>query len=154
MEPQTTKPKVIIYSDGGAKPNPNGDGGWGVLLISGGQRQELSGGERNTTNNRMELTAACEALESLKTPCEVEFHTDSQYVRNGITTWMKNWIKNGWKTASKQPVANQDLWQRLDAATQRHTIQWKWVRGHAGQEHNERVDQLATAAREHIRTTR
>jgi len=98
----------------------------------------------------MELTAACEALEALKTACEVEFHTDSQYVKNGITTWMKNWIKNGWKTASKQPVANQDLWERLDAATKRHTIQWKWVRGHAGHEHNERVDQLATAARERI----
>jgi ribonuclease HI len=150
MDSQTQKPKVVIYSDGGAKPNPNGPGGWAVLLISGENRRELSGGERSTTNNRMELTAACEALEALKTACEVEFHTDSQYVKNGITTWMKNWIKNGWKTASKQPVANQDLWERLDAATTRHSIQWKWVRGHAGHEHNERVDHLATAARERI----
>ena len=143
-----TQPQVIIYTDGGAKPNPDGPGGWAALLISGDHRKELSGGEASTTNNRMELTAAIMALESLKQPCKVELHTDSQYVKNGITDWMRNWIRNGWKTASKKPVKNQDLWQRLDEATQRHDITWKWVRGHAGYEYNERVDQLATAARE------
>jgi ribonuclease HI len=147
----TTKPKVMIYSDGGAKPNPDGPGGWAALLISGGHEKEISGGVRSTTNNRMELTAACEALESLKQACEVEFYTDSQYLRNGITTWMKGWIKNGWRTSNKKPVLNRDLWERLHEATQRHDIKWKWTRGHAGNIHNERVDQLATQAREQIK---
>lgn len=143
-------PKVIIYTDGGAKPNP-GAGGWAALLIWGAEVRELSGGEPRTSNNRMELTAAIMALEALKMPCEVEFHTDSQYVKNGITQWMANWVRNGWKTAAKTPVLNQDLWERLHAATQRHKIVWKWVRGHAGHEQNERVDALATAAREKMR---
>lgn len=144
------KPKVIIYTDGGAKPNP-GAGGWAALLISGDHQRELSGGEPNTSNNRMELTAAIMALEALKVPCDVEFHTDSQYVKNGITEWLANWVRNGWKTAARKPVLNQDLWERLHAATQRHHITWKWVRGHAGHEYNERVDALATTARETAR---
>ena len=145
-----TKPQVTIYTDGGAKPNPNGPGGWAALLIYGDHQKELSGGEPSTTNNRMELTAAISALEALKEPCIVALYTDSQYVKNGITDWMRNWIKNGWKTAAKKPVKNQELWQRLHAATQRHDINWQWVRGHAGNEHNERVDQLATEAREKL----
>lgn len=141
------KPQVIIYTDGGAKPNPNGPGGWAALLISGDHQKELSGGERSTTNNRMELTAAIMALEALKEPCRVTMYTDSQYVRNGITDWLPKWVRNDWRTADKKPVKNQELWERLYAATKRHEIDWKWVRGHAGHEYNERVDQLATAAR-------
>lgn len=141
------KPHVTIYTDGGAKPNPDGPGGWAALLISGDARKELSGGEPSTTNNRMELTAAIMALEALRQPCRVTMITDSQYLRNGITKWLANWIRNNWRTASKQPVKNQDLWERLHAACQRHDITWKWVRGHAGNEYNERVDQLATVAR-------
>jgi ribonuclease HI len=143
-----TKPHVIIYTDGGAKPNPNGSGGWGALLIFGNHTKELSGGERSTTNNRMELTAAIMALEALKQPCTVTMYTDSQYLRNGITDWLPKWVRNGWRTADKKPVKNQELWERLYAATQRHDIEWKWVRGHTGHEYNERVDKLATAARE------
>ncbi len=139
---------VIIYSDGGAKPNPNGPGGWAALLIFGEHQKEISGGEPRTTNNRMELTAACEALEALNRPCQVEFYTDSTYVRNGITQWLPNWVRNGWRTADKKPVANQDLWERLYAATQRHTITWKWVKGHSTNRFNARVDELATQARE------
>ncbi|MBZ0276586.1 MAG: ribonuclease HI [Anaerolineae bacterium] len=142
-----TKPQVIIYTDGGAKPNPNGPGGWAAILLYGEHEREISGGEPSTTNNRMELTAACAALEALKEPCAVTFFTDSQYVRNGITSWMSNWVKNGWRTANKKPVLNQDLWQRLHTATERHQITWKWVRGHAGNRYNERVDQLATQTR-------
>lgn len=142
-----TKPQVIIYSDGGAKPNPNGPGGWAALLISGEHQREISGGEPRTTNNRMELTAACEALETLNQPCQVIFHTDSEYVKKGISEWLPNWVRRGWKTASNQPVKNQDLWERLHAATQQHEIEWKWVRGHAGNVFNERVDELATEAR-------
>jgi len=143
--------RVVIYSDGGAKPNPNGPGGWAALLIYGDVEKEISGGERSTTNNRMELTAACEALESLSRPCEVEFYTDSEYLQKGISEWLPNWIKRNWRTAAGKPVLNQDLWERLYAATQRHTIRWKWTRGHAGNRYNERVDQLATKAREKIR---
>ena len=143
-----TKPHVTIYTDGGAKPNPNGPGGWAALMISGDHRKEISGGERSTTNNRMELTAAIEALESLNQPCRVTIYTDSQYLRNGITEWLPNWVRNGWKTASKKPVKNQELWQQLHAATQRHEVDWRWIRGHNGNEYNERVDQMATAARE------
>jgi ribonuclease HI len=138
---------VIIYSDGGAKPNP-GPGGWAALLIYGSAQKELYGYEAETTNNRMELTAAIKALEALKRPCEVEFHTDSQYVRKGITEWIPKWRTNGWRTSAKKPVENQDLWMELDAMTEKHNIHWKWVRGHAGNTFNERVDQLATHARE------
>lgn len=138
--------KVIIYSDGGAKPNP-GPGGWAALLIYGEHQSELSGGEAQTTNNQMELTAAIKALEALTRPCEVEFYTDSQYLRQGITDWIKGWRKNGWKTAAKKPVLNQELWIRLDELNQKHHVSWHWTRGHAGDRFNERVDQLATEAR-------
>jgi ribonuclease HI len=141
------RPKVTIYTDGGCKPNP-GKGGWAALLMYGEVTKELYGHAAETTNNRMELTAAVSALEALNRPCDVTFHIDSQYVRNGITTWIKGWMANGWKTAAKKPVENQSLWVRLYEATQKHTIHWKWVRGHAGNLYNERVDQLATAARE------
>ena len=138
--------KVTIYSDGGAKPNP-GPGGWAALLISGEHEAELSGGEDHTTNNQMELTAAIRALEALTRPCEVDFYTDSQYLRRGITEWIKSWRKNGWMTSAKKPVLNKDLWIELHELTQKHQIKWHWTRGHAGDKFNERVDQLATAAR-------
>ena len=141
------RPSVTIYSDGGCKPNP-GPGGWGVRLIAeNGHIKELSGGDPDTTNNRMELTAAVEALRALKEPCDVTFYTDSQYLRRGITEWLPAWIKQGWRRKGDQPVLNEDLWRVLHAETQRHAVVWQWVRGHAGNEHNERVDQLATAAR-------
>ncbi|MBC7815133.1 MAG: ribonuclease HI [Burkholderiales bacterium] len=143
-------PKVTIYSDGGAKPNP-GAGGWAAILIFGDVEKEISGGENHTSNNKMELMAAISALESLKEPCEVEFYTDSQYVKKGITEWIKNWLKNDWMTSARKPVMNQELWERLHLATQRHTIRWRWTRGHAGDVYNERVDQLATQARESLR---
>jgi ribonuclease HI len=146
---ENTRPQVIIYSDGGAKPNP-GPGGWAALLMFDQFRKEISGGEFNTTNNQMELTAAIEALETLNQPCDVTLYTDSEYLKNGITQWMKGWVKKGWRTASGGPVKNQELWERLHEATQRHRVTWKWVRGHAGHQHNERVDQLATAAREKL----
>jgi ribonuclease HI len=139
--------KIMIYTDGGAKPNP-GAGGWAVVLLYGDARKELYGFEPQTTNNRMELTAAVRALEALKRPCEVEFHTDSQYLRKGITEWIQNWRRNGWMTSKKQPVENQHLWMRLYDLTQQHNIEWKWVRGHNGDELNEYVDKLATRARE------
>ena len=138
--------RVTIYSDGGAKPNP-GPGGWAALLMFGEHKAELSGGEAQTTNNQMELTAAIKALEALTRPCEVDFYTDSQYLRQGITEWIKGWRKNGWKTSAKKPVLNQQLWIRLDELNQKHTIKWHWTRGHAGDTFNERVDQLATEAR-------
>jgi ribonuclease HI len=147
-----SRPHVIVYSDGGCAPNP-GPGGWAALLISGEHRKELSGGARSTTNNQMELTAACEALEALNTPCDVTFYTDSEYVKNGITQWLPNWVKKNWRTAGGSPVKNQELWERLYAATQQHNITWKWVKGHAGHAENELVDQLATAARERILRT-
>lgn len=134
--------KVIIYTDGACSGNP-GPGGWGAVLIAGENRKELSGGEKNSTNNRMELMAAIEGLNALKRECEVELFTDSQYVKNGIETWMKGWKRNGWKTAAKQPVKNQELWQALDEACARHSITWKWVKGHAGVPENERADELA-----------
>ncbi len=139
--------KVTIYSDGGAKPNP-GVGGWAALLIWGEYEKEISGGEKNTSNNRMELTAAIRALEALNRPCPIEFYTDSEYLKNGITNWIRGWQRNGWKTASGDPVQNQDLWMRLHELTQKYKdINWHWTRGHAGDPNNERVDQLATAAR-------
>ena len=142
--------RVIIYSDGGAKPNP-GAGGWAALLIFGEVEKEISGGHPRTTNNQMELTAAIKALEALSRPCEVEFYTDSQYLQKGITEWLPRWQKNGWQTANRKPVLNQHLWQRLYELTQMHTIRWHWTRGHAGNAYNERVDQLATQARQRIR---
>lgn len=146
----TTPPHITIYTDGGAAPNP-GPGGWGALLIPGsGPIQEISGNEPDTTNNRMELTAAVEALRALKQPSTVTFYTDSQYLRKGISEWLPGWVRKGWTRGKGEAVKNQDLWQALHAETQRHTIAWKWVRGHAGNRYNERVDQLATAARERL----
>ncbi|MEL7187798.1 MAG: ribonuclease HI [Pseudomonadota bacterium] len=133
---------IEIYTDGACRGNP-GPGGWGALLIAGKHRKELLGGEPDTTNNRMELTAAIEALNALKKNSQVVLHTDSTYVMKGIKEWMPNWKKRGWKTAAKKPVKNQDLWQALDEATQRHDIDWRWVKGHAGDPGNERADELA-----------
>lgn len=134
--------KVEIYTDGACKGNP-GLGGWGALLIAGEHRKELFGGERNTTNNRMELKAVIEALSALKRPCEVIIHTDSQYVQKGISEWIHSWKARGWKTAAKEPVKNVELWQALDVAQARHKVEWRWVKGHAGHEGNERADALA-----------
>ncbi|WP_376696552.1 ribonuclease HI [Wenzhouxiangella sp. EGI_FJ10305] len=136
---------VHIWTDGACLGNP-GPGGWGALLRWNGHQRELSGGEAETTNNRMELMAAIQGLESLKRPCQVVLTTDSQYVRKGITEWMVNWKKNGWRTASKKPVKNAELWQRLDKARERHDVQWDWVKGHSGHPENERADELATTA--------
>lgn len=142
------KPKVTIYTDGGAKPNPDGPGGWAaVLLWPDGREVPLSDGEPSTTNNRMELLAAISALESLVTPCEVVLYTDSEYLKKGMTEWLPGWVARGWKTAAKKPVKNQDLWERLHKATLAHAITWRWVRAHNGDKYNERVDQMATAAR-------
>jgi ribonuclease HI len=139
--------EVEIWTDGGCKPNP-GPGGWAALLLWGGHERELSGAEPVTTNNRMELTAAAAALEALKRPCRVVVHTDSEYVKNGVTRWHAGWVRRNWRNAAGDPVANRDLWQRLLAAAAPHQVRWEWVRGHAGEPMNERVDQLATAARE------
>jgi ribonuclease HI len=133
---------VTIYTDGACSGNP-GPGGWGAILQFGGKEKELMGGEAHTTNNRMELLAAISALEALKRPCAVALYTDSEYLRGGITGWINNWRKNGWRTKDKKPVKNIDLWQRLDAALGAHHIQWHWVKGHAGHAMNERADQLA-----------
>ena len=134
--------RVAIWTDGACSGNP-GPGGWGAILRYGGHKKELCGGEAPTTNNRMELMAAIAALEALSRPCRVELHTDSQYLRGGVTAWMHNWKRNGWRTADKKLVKNDDLWRRLDEAAQRHTIDWRWVKGHAGDEMNERADALA-----------
>ena len=134
--------RVIIHTDGACSGNP-GPGGWGAVLQYNGTVKELKGGAALTTNNQMELTAAIEALNALKRPCAVELHTDSSYVKDGLTGWIHGWKKNGWKTAAKKPVKNVELWQALDAAVQRHTINWHWVKGHNGDEMNERADQLA-----------
>ena len=134
--------RVEIHTDGACSGNP-GPGGWGAILSFGDREKELSGGEPITTNNRMELTAAIMALEALTRPCAVALYTDSQYLRGGVTGWMHGWKRNGWKTADKKPVKNVDLWQRLDAATKTHDIQWHWVKGHAGHNLNERADTLA-----------
>ena len=133
---------VVIHTDGACSGNP-GPGGWGAVLVSGKHRKEIFGGEPLTTNNRMELMAAISALEALKRPARVDLHTDSEYVRNGISTWIQGWKQRGWKTADKKPVKNTDLWQRLDALTALHRIDWHWVRGHAGDPGNERADALA-----------
>jgi ribonuclease HI len=133
---------VVIYTDGACKGNP-GRGGWGALLRKGTAERELYGGEPHTTNNRMELTAVIRALESLKRPCTVDIYTDSQYVKNGIETWIHNWKRNGWKTADKKPVKNAELWRELDALVQVHQITWHWVKGHATDPGNIRADALA-----------
>ncbi|MFT8718240.1 ribonuclease HI [Acetobacter sp.] len=137
---------IEIWTDGGCRPNP-GPGGWGVLLRYKGHERELSGGELETTNNRMELTAAAEALEALTRPCKIILHTDSEYVRNGITRWHTGWVRRNWRNASGDPVKNMDLWRRLLDAAKQHDVDWRWVRGHSGVPENERVDELATAAR-------
>ena len=136
------KPKVIIHTDGACSGNP-GPGGWGAILQSGDHRKELCGGEPMTTNNRMELTAAIKALEALKGPSQVELYTDSNYLRGGITGWIKGWKKNGWRTADRKAVKNAELWEELDKAASRHDISWHWVKGHHGHDENERADELA-----------
>jgi ribonuclease HI len=136
---------VEIYTDGACRGNP-GPGGWGALLSSGEHEKELSGAEPLTTNNRMELTAVIRALEALKRPSEVRIFTDSEYVRRGITEWVRSWKARGWKTADRKPVKNQDLWERLDALAAGHKIEWRWVKGHSGVPGNERVDRLANEA--------
>ena len=135
---------VEVWTDGACSGNP-GPGGWGAILSYKGKERELSGGEALTTNNRMELMGAISALETLTRPCTVALHTDSQYLRQGITAWIHGWKKNGWKTADRKPVKNEELWKRLDAALKQHKIEWKWVKGHAGDEMNERADALARA---------
>jgi ribonuclease HI len=134
--------KVVIHSDGGCHGNP-GPGGWAAVLEHGQNKRELSGGSPATTNNRMELQAAIEALNALKEPCEVEFYTDSEYVKNGVTGWLLNWKRNGWRTKAKKPVKNADLWRALDSSMGNHKITWHWLKGHAGHVGNERCDQLA-----------
>ena len=142
--------RVIIYTDGACKGNP-GPGGWGVILNYKGVVKELYGGEKDTTNNRMELTAAIQALEALKKQCHVELNTDSKYVLQGITEWLPNWKKRGWKTAGNKPVKNEDLWRRLDMARSRHDIEWKWIKGHSGHKENDRADELANLAINELR---
>lgn len=145
VDRDTLDRKVEVFTDGACRGNP-GPGGWAALLRYGGVERELSGAEGETTNNRMELMAAIQALEALKRACVVELTTDSTYVRNGVTQWLDAWKSRGWRTADKKPVKNQDLWQRLDAAARRHRISWHWVRGHSGHIENERVDVLANQA--------
>jgi ribonuclease HI len=145
-----TLPHVVIHTDGACSGNP-GPGGWAAILAFGDHEKELKGGELLTTNNRMELTAAIAALEALKRPCRVDLHTDSQYLRNGITSWIGKWKQNGWRTSDKKPVKNADLWRRLEAALSNHQIRWHWLRGHAGHDVNERADVLAREAVAEIR---
>ena len=133
---------VTIYTDGACSGNP-GPGGWGVLLIFGDNQKEICGGEAETTNNRMELTAAIEALNALNRPCQIELYTDSSYVKDGITQWIDRWKKNGWRTANKKPVKNEELWRALDDALSHHKVNWHWVKGHAGDPGNEKADELA-----------
>ena len=141
MTPSEEK-RVTIFTDGACSGNP-GPGGWGVLLIFGDSEKELCGGEAETTNNRMELTAAIRALEALKRPCVADIHTDSSYVRDGITTWIRRWKQNGWRTAARKPVKNAELWQALDRLISNHKVDWHWVKGHSGHPENERADALA-----------
>jgi ribonuclease HI len=145
--------KITIYTEGACKGNP-GPGGWGVLLEYNGRKKTMHGGEPLTTNNRMEMMAAISALETLREACEITLFTDSKYVMQGLTEWLPGWKARGWKTASKQPVKNQDLWERLDAAVQRHKIEWRWVKGHAGDPGNEMADQLANQGIEQMQATR
>jgi len=140
-------PHVVVYTDGGCAPTNPGPGGWAAILRSGEHLKELKGGEPTSTNNRMELMAAIAALEALKRPSIVDMNIDSQYVRDGITKYINNWKRNGWRTASKDPVKNQDLWERLDAARDLHTVRWHWVKGHSGDYYNERADALVHEAR-------
>ena len=148
--PTDGQPTVVIHTDGACSGNP-GPGGFGAILVFGQHRKEILGGEPHTTNNRMELMAAISALEALKKPCRVDLHTDSQYLRDGVTAWIYNWKRNGWRTADKKPVKNVDLWQRLEAALKTHDIHWHWVRGHAGDAMNERADELARAGIAQVR---
>ena len=141
----TAKMSVQVFTDGACSGNP-GPGGWGAILRCNGTERELKGGEANTTNNRMELIAAISAFETLTRPCTVELYTDSNYLKDGITKWIKNWRRNGWRTAAREPVKNAELWQRLDRAMSQHSVKWHWVRGHAGHEENERADILAREA--------
>jgi ribonuclease HI len=140
---------VTIFTDGACRGNP-GPGGWGAVLIFGDNERDIWGGTPDTTNNRMELTAAIEALEVLKRPCRIELHTDSQYLRNGITQWLGLWKARGWRTLSKKEVKNEDLWRRLDEAAARHDIDWRWVKGHSGHDLNERADRLARRGMEEV----
>ena len=140
---------VEVFTDGGCRGNP-GPGGWGAVLRFGGHERELRGSEENTTNNRMELLAAISALEAMTEPCKVVLTTDSTYVKDGITRWIRNWKANGWKTAAKKPVKNKDLWERLDAECLRHRVDWRWVKGHAGHPENERADGLANLAMDEL----
>ena len=146
-------PGVVIYTDGACSGNP-GPGGWGAVLTFGDREKEICGGEPDTTNNRMEMMAAIQALEMLTKPCKVELHTDSQYLRNGVTQWIHGWKARGWKTADKRPVKNEDLWKRLDQARLRHEVDWRWVKGHAGHVMNERADGLARKGLEEARVRR
>ncbi|MGJ8524492.1 Ribonuclease HI [Halomonadaceae bacterium LMG 33818] len=142
-------PLVTLYTDGGCRGNP-GPGGWGAVLSSGPHEKDLRGGEPETTNNRMELTAAIEGLKALNRRCQVDLWTDSEYVRNGITKWIHNWVKRQWKTAAKAPVKNAELWKALLEQTQRHDVRWHWVKGHAGNPGNERADELANLAMDEL----
>ena len=141
----TEESTIIIYTDGACSGNP-GPGGWGSVLLYNGHRREMSGGDAETTNNRMEMMAVIQALETLKRPCSVKIYTDSVYVMKGMTEWIEQWKKRNWKTAAKKPVKNVELWQRLEQATSRHDIKWQWVKGHSGVPENERADELATTA--------
>ena len=145
--------RVVVFTDGACSGNP-GPGGWGAILAWGEREKKLCGGEPLTTNNRMELMAAIAALEALKKPCRVDLHTDSQYLRNGIMSWIGTWKRNGWRTSDKKPVKNVDLWKRLDAALGPHQVRWHWVKGHSGQDMNERADELAREAIAEIRAQR
>jgi len=146
-------PQVVIYTDGACSGNP-GPGGWGAVMLSGENRKEICGGELATTNNRMELMGAIQALEALKKSCKVELHTDSTYVMKGISEWIHAWKRRGWRTADGKPVKNDDLWRRLDEARSRHDVSWRWVKGHAGHELNERADELARQGLSDTRATR
>ncbi|MBB5372720.1 ribonuclease HI [Acidocella aromatica] len=149
MASETVENIVEIWTDGGCKPNP-GPGGWGAILKFKGNVRELSGADPETTNNRMELTAAAEALSALTRPCKVVLHTDSEYLKNGITRWHTGWVRKNWRSSTGDPVKNMDLWQRVLAAAKPHEIDWRWVRGHSGDVMNDRADALATAAREDL----
>ena len=150
--PDAAGKEVVIYTDGACEGNP-GPGGWAAVLLSGQHRKEVSGGDPATTNNRMELRAAIQGLAVLKTPCRGTLHTDSVYVRDGITRWLPGWKRNGWRTRDKRPVKNEDLWRQLDALASGHRVDWRWLKGHAGHEHNERCDGLAVAQVALIRQT-
>jgi ribonuclease HI len=152
MDSDISENIVEIWTDGGCKPNP-GVGGWSAIMKFRGTVKELSGGEAATTNNRMELTAAAEALSALSRPCTVILHTDSEYLKNGITRWHTGWVRKNWRSSTGDPVKNMDLWKRVLDAAKPHKIEWRWVRGHSGDPMNERADQLATAARERVKIT-